>query len=179
MRATTVVATSRPEVGVLVDAPDGEIPSLASALSAYGLHVSFTVNQPYAAQAAMVGYGDQALPRLPTHGLVRWLGTGDQLHDVLNQEGFGRHFLYASNGPSVGQWWLAHRAGGRLIAGAVHLGDGDDPLGNLRAGEVVELSVTQASDVLPLLRRLRDDLNHSGLRAVPVGQLLHDAGASV
>jgi UDP-glucose 4-epimerase len=179
MRATTVVATARPEVGVLVDSPDGEISTLASALSTYGLHASFTVDQPDAAQTAVLDYGDQALPRLPTHGLVRWLGTSDQLHDVLNQMGFGRHFLYASNGPSVGQWWLAHRAGGRLIAGAVHLGDGNDPLGNLRAGEVIELTVTNASDVLPLLRRLSEDLDHSGLRAVPVGQLLHDAGTSV
>ena len=58
--------------------------------------------------------------------------------------GFGHHFLYASSGPSVGQWWLAHGAGGRLIAGAVKLDDTRRPLGRLHAGEVVEISVHSA-----------------------------------
>ena len=58
--------------------------------------------------------------------------------------GYGHHFLYASSGPSVGQWWMAHGAGGRLVAGAIRLQDRDDRVGHLRAGEVVELSVTKA-----------------------------------
>jgi hypothetical protein len=111
--------------------------------------------------------------------LVRWLNTSDQLHDVLHQTGFGRHFLYVSSGSSVGQWWLAHRAGGRLVAGAVQLDDGDDVLGKVRAGQVIELNVEHATDALPLLRKLRDDLNSQGLQAVPVAQLLHDAGTAV
>jgi hypothetical protein len=44
---------------------------------------------------------------------------------------------------------------------------------------VIELNVQHARDALPLLRRLRDDLNSQGLQAVPVAQLLHDAGTSV
>jgi hypothetical protein len=180
MRATTAVSTEMPEVGVLVNAPSSELPVLASALSNYGLHASFAIGQPGAAtDQAVLNYGDQALPRLPTHGLVRWMGTSDQLHDVLNQMGFGRHFLYVSNGPSVGQWWLAHHAGGRLVAGAVQLNDRDDVLGHLHAGLVIELTVRHAGDALPLLRRLSDGLTAQGLRAVTVSQLLHDAGASV
>src|SRR5262249_6991998 len=134
MRPTTAVTTGMPEVGVLVNAPSSGLPVIASALSSYGLHASFAVGHPGAAtDRAVLSYVDESLPRLPTHGLVRWMGTSDQLHDVLNQMGFGRHFLYASNGPSVGQWWLAHRAGGRLVAGAVQLNDSDDGLGHLRA----------------------------------------------
>jgi hypothetical protein len=149
-------------------------------MAAYGLHGTFALRQPPTATDMSVrSYGDQALPRLPTHGLVRWLGTSDQLHDVLHQMGFGRHFLYASSGPSVGQWWLAHRAGGRLIAGAVRLDDADDAFGHLRAGEVVELTVTHTANVLPQLRKLSEDLARAGLRAVPVAQLLRDAGTSV
>ena len=132
-----------------------------------------------ATDRAVLNYGDQALPRLPTHGLWRWLGTSDQLHDVLNRMGFGHHFLYASSGPSVGQWWLAHRAGGRLVAGAVQLDDRDDALGHLRAGEVIEINVQHAADALPILRRLSEDLDAQGLHAVTVAQLLHDAGTSV
>ena len=180
MRPTTAVSTAMPEVGVLINAPSSELPVLASALSNYGLHASFAVGQPGAAtDRAVLNYGDQALPRLPRHGLLRWMGTSDQLHDVLNQMGFGRHFLYASSGPSVGQWWLAHRAGGRLVAGAVQLDDGDDVLGHLRPGQVIELNVQHAADALPLLRKLSDDLDAQGLHAVPVGRLLRDAGTSV
>jgi hypothetical protein len=61
----------------------------------------------------------------------------------------------------------------------VQLDDGDDVLGKVRAGQVIELNVQHATDALPLLRKLRDDLNSQGLRAVPVAQLLRDAGASV
>jgi hypothetical protein len=180
MRPTTAVPTARPEIGVLVDAPINDLPSLASAFSAYGLHVSFALDHPpTASELRVLNYGDQAVPRLPHGGLVRWLGTRDQLHDILSEMGFGRHFLYASSGPSVGQWWLAHRAGGHLIAGAVRLYDGNDPLGHLRPGEVIELSVTPGMDVQPLLQKLSGDLAIERLRAVSVGRLLRDADRSV
>src|SRR5262249_21392881 len=122
-------------------------------------------------------YGDQPVPQLPHGGLVRWLGTRDQLGDILNQMGFERHFLYTSSGPSIGQWWLAHRAGGRLIA-AGHVYDNDDCVGHLRAGEVIELSLGPTTRVDPLLRELSADLSRSGLRAVTVGRLMRDANAT-
>jgi hypothetical protein len=74
---------------------------------------------------------------------------------------------------------MAHRAGGRLIAGAVRVDDIGDSLGRLHAGEVIELTVRRTQDVLPLLEKLRSALATGQLNAVPVGQLLHDAGASV
>jgi UDP-glucose 4-epimerase len=180
IRPTTTVETAHPEIGVLVDAPSDELPSLASAFAAYGLHVSFALDRPpTASELRLLGSGDQAVPLLPHGGLVRWLGTRDQLSDITGEMGFGRHFLYASSGPSVGQWWLAHRAGGRLIAGAVRLYDHDDHLGPLRAGEVIELSVMRGTDVQPLLQRLSADLGKAHLRAVSVGRLMHDANATV
>ena len=92
----------------------------AGALSTSGIHASFTLAKPSGAtEHSVFSYGDQAMPLLPGGGLVRWLGTRGQLHHLLAAMGFGHHFLYASNGPSVGQWWLAHGAGGRLVAGAV------------------------------------------------------------
>jgi UDP-glucose 4-epimerase len=180
MRPTTTVATNRPEVGVIVDAPSAEVPSLASALYASGIRATFTLDQPPSqVELGLLGYGDQAVPRLPTGGLLRWLGTRDQLHDMLNSMGFGHHFLYASSGPSVGQWWLAHRAGGRLIAGAVKLTDHDDRVGRLRAGEVVELTLTPTTNVAELVDKLRMRLAAEHLAAVPVGRLIRDAGLAV
>jgi hypothetical protein len=98
---------------------------------------------------------------------------------MLQAMGFGRHFLYASNGPSVGQWWLAHGAGGRLIAGAVQIDDSGESLGRLHAGEVIELRISESQDSLPLLAKLRSELAADHMSAVPVGRLMRDAGATV
>ena len=180
MRAITTVATSRPEVGVLIDAPGAQVPALASVLAASGIHASFALDHPpSSSDLSVLGYGDQAVPRLPTGGLVRWLETREQLHSLLRAMGFRHHFLYASSGPSLGQWWLAHGAGGRLIAGAVRLDDSGDSVGHLHAGEVVELRVSNAQAALPLLDKLQTVLQADHLAAVPVGRLMRDAGASV
>ncbi len=179
MRPMTAVATSRPEVGVLINAPTRELPAVADELAASGIHASFALGRaPSPADLSALG-GDQAIPLLPTGGLVRWLGTRDQLHDVLRSMGFARHFIYASRGPSVGQWWLAHGAGGHLIAGAVRVGDGDDTIGQLRPGELVQVQVSSSTSAVSVIAHLREALTAQHLAAVPVGRLLRDAGAPV
>jgi hypothetical protein len=127
MRPVTVVNTDQPEVGVLIDAPPSQVPELARTLSAYGLHASFAVGQPsWPLVTSVSSNHDQALPRLPTGGLVRWMGARGELHKLLELTGYQRHFLYASSGPSIGQWLVAHGAGGKLVEGAVRLQDADD-----------------------------------------------------
>jgi hypothetical protein len=108
---------------------------------------------------------------------VRWLETGDQLRHLVKPLGFHHHFAYCSSGPSVGQWWLAHSAGGRLVAGAVLLDDRDD-IARLHAGEVVEVRVSRGSDLTVLLGELRRQLRTEGLTAVPVNRLMRDGGVS-
>jgi hypothetical protein len=180
IRPVTAVVTSRPEVGVLVDAPGNEIPALASAIAADGLHVSFALDRASSPlETSVYSHGDQAVPRLPNGGLVRWLQTPAQLRRLIASMGYHHHFLYASSGPSVGQWWLAHGAGGRLVAGAVQLHDAHDELGPLRAGEVVELTPSSTSEVKPLLDKLVAQLRSQHLDAVPVGRLIRDAGSTV
>jgi hypothetical protein len=165
---------------VLVDAPSTQIPGIASVLATSGIRVSFSLDHaPSGSDLTLLSYGDQAVPRLPTGGLVGWLHTRAQLHRMLHQLGFGHHFLYASSGPSVGQWWLAHHAGGRLIAGAVRVDDNADSLGRLHAGEVVELTISNSQDALPLLEKLRSRIEADHLNGVPVARLMHDAGVSV
>src|SRR5205085_1048786 len=117
--------------------------------------VSFTVDRPLSqAQRNALGYGDQTVARLPKGGLVRWLGTRGELHEVITKMGRHHHFLYVSSGPSVGQWWLAHGAGGRLIAGAVKLDDTDDPVGSLRPGEVIEVTIAGEAQIQRLINEL-------------------------
>jgi hypothetical protein len=176
IKPVTGVDTNRPEVGVLIDAPGAQVPTLASTLSAYGIHASFAVGQPSGTVVTSVySYHDQALPRLPNGGLLRWLGERGQLRRLSVMMRDGRHFLYASSGPSLGQWLVAHGAGGKLVAGAVRLQDADDPLGFLHPGEVVEVSVGSADGILPLLDKLLAGLRMEHLAAVPVGRLMRDA----
>ncbi len=178
IRPVTAVATDRPEIGVIINAPAAQVPLLASELSGYGIRASFAVDSAAGGQLASVSsFNDQTLPRLPKEGLVRWLSTRGQLHRLVGTTGRGRHFLYASNGPSIGQWLFAHGAGGRLVAGAVQLHDADDALGDLRPGEVVQLNVANDGQLQHVLGKLVVALHEGHLAAVPVGQLMRDAGA--
>jgi hypothetical protein len=177
MRPVTAVTTARPEVGILIDAPQGSIPTLAGALAAEGIHASFTLSRPSHPLETTVGtFGDQSVPRLPKGGLVRWLGTRDELRDLMITIGHRHHFLYSSSGPSVGQWLVAHGAGGRLVAGAVKLDDRHDPLGRLHPGEVIELTTSSTAQLQSQLARLLPELSAQHLVAVSVGRLMHDAG---
>jgi hypothetical protein len=182
MRPVTGVATTRPEVGILVNTPLTDLPAVASVLSSHGIHVSFTVAHSLtAAELGALPSGDQAVPRLPKGGLVRWLGTRDVINDLGRTCGLHRHhhFLYVSSGPSLGQWLFAHGAGGRLVAGAVKLGGSHTEVGMLRPGEVIELSVSKPSDVARLVSELASRLGSEHLRAVPVARLMNDAGVTV
>jgi hypothetical protein len=178
MRPVTAVQTVRPEVGVLVDASSTELPTVVAALAQSGIRVSVGVDRApsSAAVLAVRRSGDQVVPRLGGGGVVRWIGTRRTLNHLVEQMGYGHPFLYCSSGPSVGQWWMAHGAGGRLVGGAVKLSDGDDSLGTLHPGEVVELTASQASSLSPLIVKLGRRLQAEHLRAVPIGRLMHDAG---
>jgi UDP-glucose 4-epimerase len=180
IKPVTAVQVSRPEVGVLVEAPTAQIPTLAEQFAARGIHASFALKRPpTAADYSIFTEGDQAIPCLGGGGLVRWLETGDQLHHLTRPLGFHRHhFVYASSGPSLGQWWVAHNSGGRLVAGAVLLDDRDDR-GPLRPGQVVEVRVANAGETASLVTKLARELHVNHLRGVPVGRLMRDAGVSV
>ncbi|HEY6399034.1 MAG TPA: NAD-dependent epimerase/dehydratase family protein [Solirubrobacteraceae bacterium] len=182
MRPVTAVATSRPEVGVLVNAPVSQLSAIASTFSSRGIHVSFTVDSTLtSAQLRSLAPGDQTVPRLPRGGLVRWLGTRDLINDLGKTCGLRRHhhFLYVSNGPSLGQWLFAHGAGGSLVAGAVKLGGHHTAPGVLHPGELIEVTVTRPGDVRRLANQLAARLSADQLTAVPVGRLMRDAGLPV
>jgi len=178
MRPVTAVQTSRPEVGVLVDASSTQLPAVMSVLSQDGIHVSVGVDRApsTATQLAFRYSGDQVVPRLNGGGVVRWIGTRRTLNRLVERMGYGHPFLYCSTGPSVGQWWMAHGAGGRLVGGAVKLSDRDDSLGALHPGEVVELSASQPTSLSPLIVKLDRKLQAEHLKAVPLARLMHDAG---
>jgi UDP-glucose 4-epimerase len=176
MRPVTAVNTTQPEVGVLVDAPRGQLPAMASVLATGPVRVSYSLDRPPSgAELSYLSSGDEAVPRLRGGGLVRWLGTRGQLRTVLRGVGMKHHFLYVAASPSIGQWLIARGAGGRPVAGAVKL-DSTDRVGPLRAGEVVELVPRDALDLVRLAGELRTELRVQHLTGVPVSKLMHDAG---
>jgi hypothetical protein len=181
MKPVTAVETSRQEVGVLVDAPAAQLPAIASTLGASDIHVSLGLDRAPSATAehGFRQLGEQVVPRLDGGGLVRWLGTRGTLDRLNDRMGYSHHFLYASSGPSIGQWLFAHGAGGRFVAGAIKLDDPDDAVGRLRPGEVVELNIRDATALLSMLAKLDSQLLAQHLHGVPVGRLLRDAGQQV
>src|ERR1700744_4370362 len=64
IRPVTVVSTDQPEVGVLIDAPASQVPSVARTLSAYGLPGSF----PLAQASGCPGPADHPAPHTTTRG---------------------------------------------------------------------------------------------------------------
>ena len=181
MKPVTAVSTTRPEVGLLVDAPVDDVSALAAVLRRDHVNASFAVSQsPGQGDLSGLRPGDQAIPRLGGGGLVRWLETGDQLHRLTAPLGFRRgHFMYASSAPSIGQWWLAKVAGGRLVGGALRLGGRHDSVGTLRMGEVIEINTVSVPSLLTILSRLCHRLHAEHLRAVSLGRLMRDAGVKV
>ena len=102
-------------------------------------------------------------------GLVRWLGQRGYLHRWFSDLG-RHHFLYASAGPSVGQWLTAHAAGGRLVAGEVSLKDSGARLGPLHAGEGESLLSAAADGLAPVIERLTDE--HHRVASADAGETL-------
>jgi UDP-N-acetylglucosamine:LPS N-acetylglucosamine transferase len=178
--AVTAVNTPRKEVGVMVDASESQVPKLAQALAADDIHVSFALNRAnHRSITSASGEGDEALPRLGDSGLVGWLGTRGDLRRLVHRFGWGSHFLYASSGPSLGQWLFAHSAGGKLVGGAVRLTDADDRVQRLHSGEVIELHADSVSELVRQMQALDAQLLRHHLRPVPVGQLLKGSGQQV
>jgi UDP-N-acetylglucosamine:LPS N-acetylglucosamine transferase len=178
--ALTAVNTPRAEVGLMVDAAPAQVPVLARALNAAGLHASFALQRPSdKALDAAWSHGDGALPRLSDGGLVSWFSTHHQLRVLCHEVGEGSHFLYASSGSNVGQWLFAHFGGGKLVAGAVTLQGKDARIGSLHAGQVIELRVTSLRSALAQVQRLSLDLQDRHLQAVRLGELFRDSGTPV
>ena len=149
---------------------------IAGILAADGMHASFGLTQASGpADSGVLRYGDQALPRLPNGGLVRWMGARGELHKLVGPMGLHHHFYYTSTGPEP------RAVAGRPRRGRPARGRGGadhrplDPLGHLHPGEVIELRITNVAEAQVLLARLRLGLEASHLRAVHIGRLMRDA----
>jgi UDP-N-acetylglucosamine:LPS N-acetylglucosamine transferase len=179
--ALTSVTTAQRQVGVMLDATPRQVAVLTQALAASGMHASFALGASSAYDASLVkAAGDgSVVPRLPDAGVFSWLSTPHHLRWLAREFGWHRHFIYASNGPSVGQYLFARGCGGRLIAGQIKLGASSFKIGKLHAGEVIEIRVTSVAAAIEELQRLDGMLLNDHLQSVPVQSLLRDSGTQV
>jgi processive 1,2-diacylglycerol beta-glucosyltransferase len=171
------VETAKPDVGLVVRAPAGEVKLLASELAGAGIHASFADNGADA--SATIGdlrsLHDELVPEVPSsRSLFRWLRTRGTLRSQARALGL-RHrfyFLQPPNGLTVGQLVLARTAGATPVAGALRLNaTGPLPQRPMRAGDVLVVSVDGSPSSLAGVERIVSWLRSDGLSVEPLGLL--------
>jgi hypothetical protein len=171
------VRTDRPDVGVIVRAPAGDVTLVASELAARGIHASFAdggVHAP-ATIAELRTLGDELLPELPPgSSILRWMRTRGALRAQARALGL-RHrfyFLEPTGGLTVGQLVLARTAGATPVSGALRLSArGSLPQRPTRAGDVLVVAVDGSGVSVRGVERIVSWLHSDGLSAESLAAL--------
>jgi processive 1,2-diacylglycerol beta-glucosyltransferase len=171
------VETTKPEVGLVVRTPAGDVMLLASKLAGAGIRASFADNGADASRtiAGLRALHDELVPELPRSGsLLRWVRTRGTLRSQAHALGL-RHrfyFLQPAGGLTVGQLVLARTAGAVPVAGALRLNAGGPlPHRPMRAGDVLVVSVDGSPTSLAGVERIVLWLRSDGLSVEPLGSL--------
>jgi processive 1,2-diacylglycerol beta-glucosyltransferase len=178
------VATTQPDVGVIVHTPAGDVATVASELAAHGIHVSFADDSgvpPRGLIATLRGLRDEVLPEVPPSGPLRWERTRGVLRSQARALGLHHRFYYLQprGGLSVGQLVLARTDGATPVAGALRLSaTGRLPQRPMRAGDVLVVELDGSSTSVLGLERIVTWLGSTGLGAEPLGSLMRSASIS-
>ncbi len=171
------VETTKPDVGLVLRAPSGEVILLARELSNAGIHASFT-DDGLDASATISGLRalrDELVPEVPRSGSpLRWVRTRGTLRSQARALGLHHrfYFLQPPGGLTVGQLVLARTAGALPVAGAERLSaTGSIPHQRLRAGDVLVVSVDGSPSSVVGLERIVSRLRSEGLSVEPLGAL--------
>jgi processive 1,2-diacylglycerol beta-glucosyltransferase len=171
------VATTQPDVGLVVQARAGEVVLIASDLRAQGIRASFADNgaDAPATIARLRALGDEMVPEVPRSGsLFRWVRTRGTLRSQAHALGLHHrfYFLQPPGGLTVGQLLLARTAGALPVAGSLRLSArGPLPQRPMRAGDVLVVSVDGSGASLRGVDRVVSWLRSSGLAVEPLGSL--------
>ena len=171
------VATSQPDVSLIVRTPSGDVTRVAHQLAARGIHASFAdggVHAP-ATIAALRALGDELLPELPPGtSLLRWMRTTGALHAQAHALGLHHrfYFLQPAGGLTVGQLLLARITGASPVKGTRRL-SATRPLPQrpARPGDVLVLGVNGSSASVAGAERLVSWLRSEGLSAESLAEL--------
>jgi UDP-glucose 4-epimerase len=175
----TAVATTRPEVGLLIDVSGESAASAARQLSRRGLKASFAFSESPGDGTLLKlrELGDGALPRLAAGGPFHSLGTKGRLTKDASGLGLGKGFMYQPGSDfTPTQYLLARAAGGSPVEGAAETDPGD-AIGALRPGEVIQINIDGQT---PAWRATIDSLDSrlaaGGLRTVTLPELVSSGG---
>ena len=175
----TAVATSRPDVGLLVDVPADSAASVARQLSRRGLRASFAFSEsPGDGTLRRLWHlGDSALPRLDAGGPFHSLGTKGRLANDASALGLRKGFMYQPGSDfTPTQYLLARAAGGSPVQGAAQ-NDPGEAIGALSSGEVVQINLDgPAATWRATIGSLDSRLAAGGLRAVTLPELVSSGG---
>ena len=171
------VNTHERVVGLVVDAPQGELAAVAARLAVSGVHVTLAdgAKVPTRGRISSVrALGDELLPEVPASGPLRWERTRGMLGSQARALGIhGRYFyLRPRGGLSVGQLVLARTAGATPVKGALRVSaTASLRRRQLRAGDVVVVELDGSAASLAGLERIASTLESDGLRPEPLGSL--------
>jgi hypothetical protein len=176
LRPLTRVATTQPDVAVVLRAPQPSVARLARALATRGLHASFAVSAPLApgVQRMLGRLGDDALPALAPGRRVGWLETREQLRRGARL-GADRRYLVPASGLTLGQYLLARSLDASPVAGRSSYAASGSPPAAPSAGDIVVVTIdaSTARTVAAVAA-----LGAHGLRTVPLSGLLGSASTS-
>lgn len=178
LRPITAVATNRPRVGLLVDVPARLVPGLAGDLARAHAHATFAVAGGASAStlAHASAAGDEVIPRLNGSRFASWVHARAQVLRSAHRLGLSGHFLYAvpPDGFTLGQYLLAHTAGGTPVSGAFRYTGAAGRPSALRAGDLVEVTLPpDAASATQTLTSIAEHIRHRGLQPVRISDLLH------
>ena len=171
------VDTTKPDIGLVVRAPAGQVTVLAGELSNAGIHASFTDNgvDTPSTIADLRALHDELVPEVPHSGSpLRWVRTRGTLRSQARALGLHHrfYFLQPPNGLTVGQLVLARTAGALPVAGAERLSaPGTIHHQRLRAGDVLVVSVDGDASSVVGLEHIVSRLRTEGLSVEPLGSL--------
>jgi UDP-N-acetylglucosamine:LPS N-acetylglucosamine transferase len=171
------VATTQPDVGLVLQAPASDVVLVASDLRAQGIRASFADNGAHAPGtiARLRALGDELVPEVPRSGsLFRWVRTRGSLDAQARALGLHHrfYFLQPPGGLTVGQLVLARTTGALPVAGSLRLSArGALPQRPMRAGDVLVVSVDGSGASLRGVERVVSWLRSGGLSVEPLGSL--------
>ena len=171
VQSLTHVATSAPDVGVIVQTPAGDVPKVARELANAGIHVSFAdggVIPSRAEIAAVTAAGDEILPEVPGSALLRWVRTRSVLHAQARALGLKHRYYYLQppGGLSVGQLVLGRTEGATPVRGALHISATSAvPQRRMRAGDVLVVGLGGSASSVAGFERIVGWLGSGGLSA--------------
>jgi UDP-N-acetylglucosamine:LPS N-acetylglucosamine transferase len=174
------VPTDRPEAGIVVRTPAGDVKRIAAALAARGIHVSFADGGVHARSTilALRALGDELLPEVPPgKSVLRWIRTRGTLRAQARALGLEHRFYFLEpSNLTVGQVVLAGTAGAIPVHGALRISATSPlPHRHTRAGDVLVVAVDGSPASVWGVERLVSWLRREGLSSVSLRSLIRSS----